>query len=204
LLDVSAFREVLPNNLVCYRFNEPLPEDFLRLSDHSLLVFQNLLKPTFLSQFNEALILDLSLSEEDDEYLLILDATGHEDVPHEMCQFLGCASIVVVPNAHEFLDRHHSVLLEVVVQALLGACGVVGGSARGQRLREVLRCISDLLQTDEGVLFLLQLRLLLLDLFLVLEEQEGIVFDPGKGSETSLWRNHLLLLYLVKLPSIST
>lgn len=55
-----------------------------------------------------------------------------------MCQFLGCVSIVVVPDAHEFLDRHHGVLLEVVVQAFFRRFGVVRGSARRKRVRQVL------------------------------------------------------------------
>jgi hypothetical protein len=55
----------------------------------------------------------------------------------------------------------------------------------------VPRLIPDLLQGDESVLFLLYLRLLLLHILLLFEEQEALLFDPRIVAETSLWGNHL-------------
>jgi hypothetical protein len=46
-----------------------------------------------------------------------------------MCQFLLLASIIVVPYPHEFLDRHHGVFLEVVINALSETIGFMGWGA---------------------------------------------------------------------------
>jgi hypothetical protein len=87
-----------------------------------------------------------------------------------MRQFLLLASIVVVPYPHEFFDRHYCMFLEVVINALSETIGFMGWGAGGDLLLEDIALFSDFLEGYESVLFLFYLCVLLLDVFLLLED----------------------------------
>jgi len=85
--------------------------------------------------------------------------------------------------------------LEVVIHALSEMIGVIGWGAWWDLLLEEIALFSDFLEGYVSVLFLFYLCVLLLDVFLLLEDEEIVLLDPGIGRDISLWIPHSFYYY---------
>jgi hypothetical protein len=168
-LDVSAFWEILMHDLLGHRLNKLSSEDLLCLPDKLLSVFNNLLESAFFKNLNKGFILQVSYSEKNNQNLLIFNSWRHKNIPNKMGQFLGCTSIVVVLDSHQFLDCYHCMLLEIMIHALFSIFWILGRRARVVDFVHEVRLLPDLLERDVSILLLFYLSLFLLDVVLLLE-----------------------------------